>query len=263
MSAPNRPSRTVAAGAARLLAAVLVLSCALVSSSVGAAPASAQARLVNALVRTFPPRPDPGDDVTVLVGVTGCPAGAVTVEIYLTTSDGATQAATLMTRGAATTNLVHRTKAVLQLPEAIEGWYGARVLCGNFRPPKVAMTNTLFAVGSKPTKESNLAGNTVVAGGTLPFSGNGCPGTEVEYDISGGARWPGPFDPDGTIPVDPDGTWATDLLFPAETNPGPASVRARCVLENQFGEVVYIYYGGMTEVTVERPPPPTLAPPPA
>ena len=261
MSAPISPQRTVTTAAARLVAVALLLSGALVGSVAATPEAGAQARLVNALVRTFPARPDPGNDVTVLVGVTGCPPGPVTVEIYLTTSDGATQAASLMTRTAATTNLVLRTKAVLELPDAIEGWYGARVLCGNFRPPKVAMTNTLFAVGSKPTKESNLAGDAVVAGATLPFSGNGCTGTEVEYDISGGARWPGPFVADGTIAVNPDGTWSTDLLFPTDMNPGPASVRARCVLANQYDEVVYVYYGGMTEVTVERPPPATLAPP--
>ena len=71
----------------------------------------------------------------------------------------------------------------------------------------------------------------------------------------------GPFEADGTIAVNPDGTWSTDLLFPTDMNPGPASVRARCVLANQYDEVVYVYYGGMTEVTVERPPPATLAPP--
>ena len=42
---------------------------------------------------------------------------------------------------------------------------------------------------------------------------------------------------------------------------GQITPRARCVLANQYDEVVYVYYGGMTEVTVERPPPATLAPP--
>jgi len=233
-----------------LLATGLLVTTAVVAPP--SPPVAAQARLVNALVHTFPSRPNPGDDVTVVVDVDGCPPGPVTAEIYLTTSDGASQAATLMTRRAAVTNLLFRTRATLALPDAIEGWYGIRVLCGNFRPPKEAMTNTLFAVGPKPTKESNLAGDSVRAGGTLPFSGNGCPGSTVEYDISAGARWPGPFESDGTIPVGPDGTWATDLLFPADINPGPASVRARCVLTNQYDETIYVYYGGMTEVTVER-----------
>jgi len=254
--APRTPDRSLR----RALAALALFAAttgALVTPSVPRA--DAQARLVNASVRTFPARPEPGDDVTVVVGVTGCPSGPVTTEIYLTTSDGATQAATLMTRAAATTNLLLRTRAVLELPDAIEGWYGARVLCGNFRPPKSAMTNTLFAVGSKPTKESTLGGQRVALGGSLPFSGNGCPGSEVEYDISEGARWPGPFVADGTIPVAPDGTWSTQLVFPATLNPGPASVRARCLVANQFDETVYVYYGGMTEVEVERGPAPTLA----
>lgn len=232
-------------------AATLVLAAATAGAT--APPAAGQARLVNALVRTLPERPEPGDDVTVIVGVDGCPVGAVTVELYLTSSDGATQAATLMARAAATTNLLRRTRSVVDLPVALEGWYGVRVLCGNFRPPKEAMANTLFAVGAKPTKESNIAGDHVLPGETLPFSGNGCPGADVEYDISGGARWPGPFVADGSIPVEPDGTWATDLLFPADTSPGPASVRARCVTRSPYDEELYIYYGGMTEITVDRP----------
>ena len=107
--------------------------------------------------------------------MTGCAPGAVTVEIYLTTSDGATQTATLMTRAAATTNLVFRTRAVLPLPDALEGWYGARVLCGNFRPPKEAMTNTLFAVGSTPSAVERLAATTVTLGGAVPFSARVAP----------------------------------------------------------------------------------------
>lgn len=255
---PPRPTRT---RVARLAAAAIAVVSVLAVPAASDLPAAAQARLVNASVRTFPARPDPGADVTVVVSVAGCPPGPVTAEIYLTTSDGATQAASLMTRAPAVTNLVRRTKAVLQLPDAIEGWYGARILCGNFRPPKVAMTNTLFAVGSKPTKESNLAGDRVAAGGSLTFSGTGCPGPTVEYDISSGARWPGPFTADGSIDVGPDGSWATDLRFPADLNPGPASVRARCVLTNQYDETIHVYYGGMTELEVERAPAPTLAPP--
>lgn len=247
-----RPSRRPRHALVTAMAATVAMLGATLAVDAVLTPGAAQARLVNALVHTVPARPDPGDDVTVLVDVEGCPAGPVTAEVYLTTSDGATQAATLMTRAPAVTNLLRRTRAALVLPDAIEGWYGVRILCGTFRPPKVAMTNTLFAVGSKPTKESALAGDSVVAGGSIPFSGNGCPGTTVEYDISAGARWPGPFDADGTIPVGAGGTWSTDLVFPPETNPGPASVRARCVLASQYDEAVYVYYGGMTEVTVER-----------
>lgn len=225
------------------------------------APVSAQARLVNALVRTFPARPAPGDDVTVVVGVTGCPTGPVTVEIYLTTSDGASQTSTLMARAAATTNLVFRTRAVLLLPAAVQGWYGARVLCGTFRPPKVPMTNTLFAVGAKHTNESTLGAESVAPGGSVPFSGTGCPGSKVEYDISQGAGWPGAFVADGTIPVNPDGTWLANLAFPTEITPGPALVRARCVLTNRYDDTIYVYYGDTTELQVERPPAAAAAPP--
>ncbi|HNI35025.1 MAG TPA: hypothetical protein PLV93_06465, partial [Microthrixaceae bacterium] len=127
---------TITRRRAAAAAATLVLAAATAGAT--APPAAGQARLVNALVRTLPERPEPGDDVTVIVGVDGCPVGAVTVELYLTSSDGATQAATLMARAAATTNLLRRTRSVVDLPVALEGWYGVRVLCGNFRPPKEA-----------------------------------------------------------------------------------------------------------------------------
>lgn len=216
-------------------------------------PASAQARLVNALVHTIPERPRPGDDVTVLVDVTGCSPGPVTVELYLTTSDGAQRSSVLMSRAAARRTLLFRTKASLALDDAIEGWYGARVLCGTFRPPKEPMANTIFAVGAVPVASASLEGTATDQGGTVPMQGDGCPGQAVQYDLSPGGRYPGAFEVDGSITVAPGGTWRGDVAFPEDAGLGPVSVRARCAVLNQFGETLYVYYGEVGVVDVSRP----------
>lgn len=211
---------------------------ALTTSTIGA---GAQARPVTALVHTFPNRPEPGDDVVVRVDVTGCPPGPVTVELYLGTDDGASRYSTLMGRTAASTNLLARTHAVMALPRALRGWYGARVLCGSFRPPREPMTNTLFAVGPTPPPAATLSGTTVARGETLRYSGTGCAGTLVEYALTTGHRTPGAFEVEGTVAVGPDGAWSTDVLFPLDFPAGPVTVRARCVGANLLGEPAYVY----------------------
>lgn len=241
----SRPTRTV-------LAALLAVSAAAIPAALPtAAPAAAQARLVNVVVRTLPERPEPGDDVTVLTNIAGCPLGDVTVELYLTSSDGTTKVSTLMARTAAVTNLLLRTKAALQLPKALEGWYGIRVLCGTYRPAKEPMANTLFVVGPKPTKQLLLAGGSVPIGGSTTMAGNGCPGSQIEYDVVEGTGWHGPFEVTGTIPVRPDGTWSGPVDISEDSRDGPAQVWARCVAANQFGERVLVYYStpGRTTIT--------------
>lgn len=244
--------RTRTSPARRGIAALVALAVAAVLGAPGATPVAAQARLVNALVHTFPNRPAPGDSVTVVVDVTGCPRGPVTVELFLTTDDGATQDATLVARAAALTNLIRRTHAVLTLPDAIPGWYGARVLCGTFRPPEVAMANTQFAVGAGVVNIPTLGAEAVETAGTVAISGTACPGASVEYDMSAAARWSGAFDAEGTIAVGPDGSWSGEMTVPTDLPPGPTRVRVRCVVPDRFEDDVYVYSTD-AEVRIVRP----------
>jgi len=206
-------------------------------------PAGAQARYAQVDVHVRPSDPQPGDTVTVETRISGCVPGGTTVEVYLTTSDGASGSDALMGRADAITTLLFRTKASVSLPNAPEGWYGVRVVCGQFRPARGPMANTIFAVGANPTKEATLSGNEVTRGGTLRFTGDGCPGTAVEFDLTPTGLHAAPFRAEGLIPVAPDGTWGTDLLFADNTSPGPTEVRARCLIPAKFGDTAYIYYG--------------------
>ncbi|HKY15512.1 MAG TPA: hypothetical protein VJM33_11360, partial [Microthrixaceae bacterium] len=114
--------------------------------------AAAQAELVTVSVRTSPEIAEPGDDVTVQVRATGCPPGGSIVEVYLTSSDTASVAAALMAREEPPSTLFFRVYAEIELPNAVEGWYGVRVVCGQFRPERKPMANTTFRVGANPTK---------------------------------------------------------------------------------------------------------------
>jgi hypothetical protein len=214
-------------------------------------PAGAQAAYVTVSVRTDPATPQPGDDVSVTVRVASCPPGSSVVEVLLVDPDDpASTTATVMAEAAARTTLLWRTRAVLELPSAIEGWYGARVRCGTFVPEHVPMANTYFAVGANPTKKAALSADRVVEGGSLRFEGNGCPGSTVEYDVENYTGQTSSFAPSGTIPTRPDGTWAGDVTFPVALVPGRVTVRARCVARNQFGDTVYVSYGQPIGVTL-------------
>jgi hypothetical protein len=216
-----------------------------------ASPSAAQAAYVTVSVHTDPPTPQPGDDVSVTVRVASCPPGGSVVELLLTDPDDATStSATVMAESAARTTLLWRTRAVLELPSAIEGWYGARVRCGTFVPEHVPMANTYFAVGANPTKRASLSANRVVEGGSLRFEGDGCPGRTVEYDVENYLGHARSFVPTGTIPTRPDGTWAGDVRFPVDLVPGRVTVSARCAVRNQFGDTVYVSYGQPLAVTL-------------
>lgn len=235
-------------GAARWLTALAALCLTLTSPT----PAGAQSAYVSLDVRVSPSRPEPGDDVTVTARVTECPPGATLVEVLLTSSDLNSTSAALMAESLARTSLLWRTKAVIELPDAIEGWYGIRVQCGTFVPDHVPMANTYFAVGANPTKEARVWGERVEEGKTLRYSGTGCPGTTVEYEVKSYNGRIGTFIPDGTISVAPDGTWSADIPFDISLTPGPTSVRARCTILNRYGQTVYISYGRPSIVTVLR-----------
>jgi hypothetical protein len=184
--------------------------------------------------------------------MTGCPRGAAVVELYITTSDGYTSDAALMARAASRHTVLWRERATLTLPNALAGWYGVRVRCGDFSPPQKPMANTLFAVGADTSVRAELAGSSVAQGGTLKFSGTGCGGPAVEWDITQNGRHYPPFKAEGLIPVNPDGSWSTDLVFPTTLKPGTADLRSRCSFTNSFGSSVYLYYPAVEAIDVTR-----------
>jgi hypothetical protein len=242
-----------------LVIAALATAVAVVNA---AAPAGAQAQLVSASVNITPAIPDPGDDVTVAVRATGCPPGNALMQVYLTASDGATVSAALMAEQEARSTLFFRAKAEIELPDALEGWYGVRVVCGQFRPEREPMANTQFRVGANPTKEMRVLVDEVEDGGVIPVEGNGCPGHRVELDMRQSGLRRSAFLTRGEVDVDPegDGTWGSLVAMPADLNVGKAEVRGRCVIINEFGDSAYINYGGIVEITIVAAPPDTLPP---
>ncbi len=222
--------------------------------------ASAQAEIVRVVVRVEPESPAPGDDVSVKVRVRGCPPGDARVEAYLSTSDGASQVAALMGRAPLITTMFFQAHATIALPQAIEGWYGVRVVCGSFKPARVPMPNTTFAVGAKPDKTSRLIGTSVIQGEKLRLEGNGCPGTQVEYQVIKAGLGAGGFTADGSIATNADATWGGDITFPGSLSPGAAEVRSRCVVTNRYGDIVTINYGERNPVTILSAPATTVAP---
>jgi hypothetical protein len=220
----------------------------------------AQADLVRVSSRTIPEVPEAGDDVTVLVRATGCPPGGTIVELYRTSDDGATTANALMARDEPPSTLFFRVRAEIELPNAIEGWYGVRVVCGQFRPDRAPMANTTFRIGPGQAKQLRLSADVVTLGQTLRLDGTGCPGTTVEYDVTQSELKTSAFLPNGSFPVAFDGSWGGDVDFSANLVPGPAQVRARCLLRNQFGDQVVINYDGFVAVDLVRPTSATAVP---
>jgi hypothetical protein len=246
----------------RLLPGLLVVLIVAGATVLNATPGGAQASYVTVAVHTDPPDPQPGDDVAVTVRVASCPPGVSVVELLLASSDqNNDMSAAVMAESGARTSLLWRTKAVLELPSAIEGWYGARVRCGTFVPEHVPMANTYFAVGANPTKQSSLSATEVVEGASLHFEGTGCPGPGVEYEVQAFSGRASTFVPSGTIPTNADGSWGGDILFPVDLPVGRATVEARCTIQNRYGETVYISYGRPIDVVVLRSPDATTVPP--
>lgn len=256
----HRSSRRRTATASLVAVATLAIMASTITGVSQAPSAGAQAENIRVTVRVEPETPDPGDDVSVQVRVRGCPPGDARVEAYLSTTDGATQSAALMGRAPLITTMFYQAHATIALPKAIEGWYGVRVVCGSYRPDRVPLPNTTFAVGAKPSKRSQLIGNSVIEGGVLRLEGDGCPGSKVEYQVAQTGLHAGAFIANGELATNADGTWGGDVTFPVTLAPGAAEVKARCVLQNRYGDVVTINYGGQTQVTVLRAPETTVPP---
>jgi hypothetical protein len=245
-----RPPGRSARGAALALVIGLALVAATLTTVSAPSPAGAQAAPVQVTSRTEPEIPDPGEDVTVRVRATGCPPGGALVEVYLTSGDGASSVAALMARNEARSTLFFRVRAEVELPDAIEGWYGVRVVCGQFRPARVPMSGTTFRIGVNPTKTMSVSATQVIDGGSFRIDGNGCPGDNVEYSFSQNATHVNPFTPQGALLVNADGTWGGDIIAPPGLLPGRAEIRIRCGLINQFGDQVWINYAGELEIEV-------------
>ena len=241
------PPRTTA-GSPRRRAALLV-ACLVAAIAALATPSAAQSRPVNVEISVDPREPQPGDDVTTQAFIIGCPPQDFPVEAYLVSSDGATRSAALMAQARSRTTLLWGSRAQLELPSALEGWYGVRVQCGLFRPARLPLPNTTFAVGSNVTKESTAEPREVPLGGTFNYVGRGCPGPIIDYEVTQTERRQTPFEADGSFAVEADGAWGGQVTLPDKLSPGSADVRARCSIVNQYGDTVNIYYeltGGIT-----------------
>lgn len=190
--------------------------------------ASAQASGVTVAVRTAPRLPAPGDAVAVTANVTGCSTGPITVEIYLSTAEASVASSGLMAEAPALQNLLGQHKAHLALPNAYEGWYGARARCGAFRPSRRPMPGTLFAVGSQPSRHLTVASTTLTLDDTLTVSGDRCPGASAELDLTQSTLANATFVADLTVPVNADGTFSAAIPL-AKAEPGVAVLKARCI----------------------------------
>ena len=190
--------------------------------------ASAQASGVTVAVRTAPRLPAPGDAVAVTANVTGCSTGPITVEIYLSTAEASVASSGLMAEAPALQNLLGQHKAHLALPNAYEGWYGARARCGAFRPSRRPMPGTLFAVGSRPSRHLTVASTTLTLDDTLTVSGDRCPGASAELDLTQSTLANATFVADLTVPVNADGTFSAAIPL-AKAEPGVAVLKARCI----------------------------------
>ncbi len=251
MGRPHRHHFALGEAGATAAIALAVIAMAVIVTIAGSAPTDAQSRPVNVEIAVSPDRPRPGDDVTVEVYVIGCPPAAFDVEAYLVSSDGSTQSAALMARTTARPTLLWGSRATVVIPDALEGWYGIRVQCGSFRPPRLPMSNTTFSVGSNVTKQSTTDVREVPVGGTFNYLGNGCPGSIVDYDVTQTERRQTAFEADGSFDVEQDGTWGGEVTLDDAIIAGSADIRARCSVVNQYGEIVYLYYvltGGFTVV---------------
>lgn len=235
--------RTVAAGVAIATA---------VGGLGGALPAAAQSQPVLVTVRSAPPRPEPGDDVTITASIEGCPVGPVTAEAYLETSNGTEREAVLVTRTAAVTDVLLRTVATLELPDAVEGWYGVRVLCGSYRPPRRSLANTLTHV--RPTEPStfDVEGDVVSLSTPPTLAGTGCFNGVVQYMYQNGFAAPTRFEEHGTIAPSTAGVWRGQAPVPEGIFPGPVMVRARCVVGADTATPRTFYYPIVRDLTAVR-----------
>ena len=231
----------------------IALTLVLVAAVAPAPGVGAQAGLVSVVTRTAPQSPEAGEDVVVKVRANGCPAGNALWHIYLTSNDGSSTNAALMVENTSRPTVLFRIADVMTLEDPPPGWYGVRVVCGQFRPARQPLAGTRFRVGSADSVEFELASDTVDLNGVLGISGSGCSGETVELDIRSASLARAPFLVREEIAVNEDGTWASLIDVPQITGVGASEVRARCVLRNQMGEIAYLNYDGSQVFTIITP----------
>jgi hypothetical protein len=202
----------------------------------------AQAQAVTVSTRTTPDFPKAGDDVTVRVRANGCPPGNAVVETYLVSSDETTRSTALITHQEFPTTLFFQLSAEVQLPHALEGWYGTRIVCGQYRPARQPITNTYFRVAPDASKKMAVLTTQVHRGGPMGLTGTACPGTTVEVGFSQSPIRAVNFKTDASLPVNANATWGGSITVPSILQIGRTRVRARCSLMTAGGEQVWINY---------------------
>ena len=77
----------------------------------------------------------------------------------------------------------------------------------------------------------------------------------MEYDFDRTGNSQAPFQVEGVIPVNADQTWTGPVLPDPRLEPGKVALRVRCVLTNQYGTSIYVYYSDRIEIdlTEETP----------
>jgi hypothetical protein len=211
--------------AVRLLSTVLLVL-ATATLTAGGPPAAAQA--TNVLVQVLvPPQPIvAGGAATIDVRANGCSANG-RAELYLMAqpvdTGGLSQ---LIAVSDTATTVLGRTVARLRLTDALAGWYGVRVVCGDSRPSRTGQPGTTFQVAPAENFRLTVPPEAKLAE-PVPVSGSGCQGGHVQaglvQDGSLNVR------SDAQTSAAPDGTWALNLTR-AGLRAGNTVVTARCVI---------------------------------
>ena len=205
-------------------------------------PAGAQAEAVTVSTRTTPDFPKAGDDVTVRVRANGCPPGNALVETYLVSSDETSRSTALITQDEYPTTLFFQLSAEVKLPHALEGWYGVRIVCGQYRPAREPIPNTYFRVAADPAKKMTALATQAHRGGALNVTGTSCPGTTVDIGFSQSPIRAVNFKSSAQLQVNPDGSWIGPATVPGDLALGRTLVRARCSLTTAGGDAIWINY---------------------
>jgi hypothetical protein len=204
--------------------------------------ADAQAEPVTVSTRTTPEFPKAGDDVTVRVRATGCPPGNAIVETYIVSSDETKRSAALITESEYPTTLFFQLSAEVRLPHAIEGWYGVRIVCGQYRPAREPIANTYFNVASDPAKQMQVLTTQVHRNGPLSLSGTACPGTAVAIGYTQSPIRVQNFKAISHLQVNAGGSWGGTVTVPAILALGRTQLGVRCTLTTAGGDAVWINY---------------------
>lgn len=192
----------------------------------------------------------PGDTVEVAARIEGCAQGEVVAQVLRETNDGEFLQTSLAAQQATTAGEDQIADVIFTITDALRGWYGVRVVCGEFRSELRAMAGSYFPVGGALSKPVTISDTTLEAGESLDASGSDCPGQYVEYDISKTGRVASVFDVEGEILVDQEGNWSAEIEYPRSLGAGRTDLSVRCVVQTPTGELAYDYYDRPPQVIV-------------